>query len=132
MTQTSDPTKSILDSTKKMLGIAPDYDVFDPDIIMHINSVFVTLNQLGIGPNEGFSIEDSSKEWDAFLGSDPLLNNVKSYVYIKVRMIFDPPATGFTQQSMQQMAQELEFRMSVNRENKDWVDPNLPVIPPPP
>lgn len=123
-TPTPDSRNSILDSTKKALGIDPDYDVFDPDITMHINSVFVTLNQLGIGPAEGYAIEGADEEWSAFLGNDKLLNNVRTYVYLRVRILFDPPSTSFTLDAMKQQIQELEWRISVYREGKSWTDPN--------
>lgn len=114
---------SILTSTKKALGLAEDYEAFDPDIIMHINSVFSTLNQLGIGPTLGFMIEDKEALWDTFLGSDPRLNNIKTYVYLRVRMLFDPPQTGFHTQAMQDQIKELEWRINVQREDEHWVDP---------
>lgn len=109
----TDPTKSILDSTKKSVGLSEDYDAFDPDLIMHINSVFFTLNQLGVGPAEGFAIDSASQEWDAFLGTDPRLNAVKSYVYIKVRLLFDPPATSFGISALEKQATEYEWRLNV-------------------
>lgn len=118
---------SILDTTKKALGIAFDYDVFDSDIIMHINSAFSTLNQLGIGPAEGYMIEDDQETWDAFLGNDPMLNSVKTLVYLKVRLVFDPPQTGFAQEAMKQQIQELEWRLNVYREGKDWTAPVVTV-----
>jgi hypothetical protein len=109
-------TESILDSTKKALGVGADYDVFDADIIMYINSVFVNLQQLGIGPAEGFAIEDANTTWDAFLGTQQLLNQVKSYVVFKVRLAFDPPPSSFHIGSLEKQIQELEWRMSVVRE----------------
>lgn len=109
-------TTSILDSVKKVIGLASDYDEFDADIIMHINSVFSTLNHLGVGPENGFSIEDATTTWDAFIGTDSRMNFVKTYVYLKVRLLFDPPATGYLVDSMEKQAQELEWRMNVIRE----------------
>lgn len=108
---------SILDTTKKALGLGADYDGFDPDIIMHINSVFFTLNQLGVGPSEGFAISGSDETWDAFLGSDLRLNAVKSYVYIKVRLLFDPPANSFGISALEKQATEYEWRLNVHVEN---------------
>lgn len=110
-------TDSILDSTKKVLGIAADYDEFDTDILMNINSVFSTLNQLGIGPVEGFTIEDSVPTWDAFLMGDHRLNFVKTYVHLKVRLVFDPPTTAHMLNAMQEQIKELEWRINVVREN---------------
>jgi hypothetical protein len=121
-------TDSILNSTKKILGVATDYTVFDVDILTHINSVFSTLNQLGIGPEEGFAIEDESATWDAFLGDDLRLNNVKTYVYLRVRLLFDPPTTSFLIASLKEQVQELEWRMNVQREGDAWVDPDPPLV----
>lgn len=109
-------TESILDSTKKYLGLGADYDVFDQDIMMNINSVFVTLQQLGIGPAEGFAIEGADATWDTFLGTQALLNTVKQYVFFKVRLAFDPPPTSFHIASLEKQIAELEFRMSITRD----------------
>ena len=111
---------SILDSTKKALGIAPDYDVFDPDLIMHINSVFSTLHQLGIGPDDGFAIEDADATWDLFLDGDKLLNSIRTYMYLRVKLIFDPPATSFALSSMKEQVQEHEWRLTVYHDGKVW------------
>jgi hypothetical protein len=125
---TSDPKKSILDSTKKALGLASEYDVFDPELVMHINSVLASLSQIGIGAPEGFAIEGSNEEWDAFLGDDnPLFNNVKSYVYLRVRLLFDIPTNAFAVSAIEKQIQELEWRISVQRETTAWVAPNPPV-----
>lgn len=114
----ADPIESILDSTKKALGLGADYDGFDPDIVMHINSVFFTLNQLGVGPDGGFAITDSEDTWDAFLGGDPRLSAVKSYVYLKVRLLFDPPANSFGISAMEKQISEYEWRLNVHVENQ--------------
>lgn len=119
--------QSILNSTKKTLSIAPDDPSFDIDIIMHINSIFSVLNQLGIGPVDGYMIEDSEDTWDAFIGSGSKLNLVKTYVYLRVRMLFDPPGTSFFKESMEKQIAEFEWRLSVHREGESWVDPTLPV-----
>jgi hypothetical protein len=121
---------SILTSVKKVLNIDASYTAFDEDILMHINSVFATLTQLGVGPATGFAIEDDTATWDAFLGTDPRLNNVKTYVYLRVRMLFDPPATSYLIDAMTAQIRELEFRMNVYREETAWVDPDpAPTIP---
>lgn len=117
-------TNSILDSVKKVLGVDFDYDVFDLDLTMHINSVFSTLNQLGIGPVNGFMIEDDTVTWDAFLGDDSRLNNVKTYIYLRVRMLFDPPQTAYLVTALKEHIQELEWRLNVYREGTAWVDPD--------
>jgi hypothetical protein len=120
---------SILSSTKKVLNLADEYVAFDQDVIMHINSVFSTLNQLGVGPVEGFMIEDKVATWDAFLEDDPRLNHIKTYIYLRVRMLFDPPQTGFHTTAMQEQIKELEWRLNVQREDTQWVDPTPPVVP---
>ena len=107
---------SILNDTKKVLGVDEEATEFDTDIIMHINAVFATLHQLGIGPIQGFRIEDNTVKWDAFLGDDARLNSVKTYVYLSVRLSFDPPATSFVIASMKEQIQELEWRLNVVRE----------------
>lgn len=116
-------TDSILTSTKKVLGIADDYVVFDPDIIMHINTVFTTLNQLGLGPDIGFSIEDDTATWDAFLDGNLNYNSVKTYVYLRVRLLFDPPTTSYLITSMKEQVQELEWRLNIQREGTSWTPP---------
>jgi hypothetical protein len=113
-------TNSILDSTKKNLGIAPTNRAFDLDIITHINSVFSTLQQLGVGPTAGFEIDDEITVWGDFLGGNIPLNQVKTYVYMRVKLIFDPPANSFGISSMDDQIKEMEWRMMV------LVDPPLP------
>ena len=121
-------SNSILTSTKKILGIDDDYTAFDLDIITHINSAFVTLTQLGIGPTNGFMIEDATTTWDAFLGSDIRLNSVKSYVYMRVRLLFDPPTTSYLITALNEQLKELEWRLNVGREETEWVDPTPTTI----
>lgn len=106
-------TDSILDSVKKAIGFDPTYTAFDVDLTMHINSVFSTLHQLGVGPENGFSIDDSTAVWGQFIGATPNINSVKSYVAIKVRLIFDPPATSFVIASMEKVVQEFEWRLNI-------------------
>ena len=114
---------SILNNTKKILGIAEDYDVFDTDIIIHINSVLNTVTQLGIGPEEGFMIEDSTATWVDFIGNDKRLNTVKSYVYLRVRLLFDPPTTSYLINAINEQCREMEWRLNVTREGDKWTDP---------
>lgn len=118
---------SILNSTKKILGLDPEYEVFDLDIITHINSVFSTLAQLGVGPVDGFMIEDAEAEWADFIGDDPKVNMVKTYIYLKVRQWFDPPQTSYLLSALDAQSQQLEWRLNVNREETEWVDPDPPV-----
>jgi hypothetical protein len=117
-------TDSILDSTKKVLNLDADYTSFDQDIIMHINAAFSTLNQLGVGPQSGFMIEDNEAVWFDFLAGDLRLNNVKTYVYLRVRMLFDPPTIGYLVDAMQKQIEELEWRINVQRESIAWTDPD--------
>lgn len=104
---------SILNDTKKLLGIEADYPAFDLDILMHINSVFSTLHQLGVGPEEPFSIQDDKTDWSAFLGENKHINSVRSYIFLKVRLLFDPPATSFSQEAFKKQAEEYEWRLNV-------------------
>lgn len=106
--------ESILTSIKKMLGISEDYEHFDSDIIMHINSVLMILTQLGVGPAEGFSIQDKTATWTDFLSEDlSSLEGVRSYVYMKVRLMFDPPTSSAAIESMTRMVSEFEWRLNV-------------------
>ena len=105
---------SILTSVKKMLGITEDYEHFDADLIMHINSVFMILTQLGVGPSEGFSIEGKLDTWDDFISTGSNLEAVKSYVYLKVKLLFDPPLSSSVMESMNRMISELEWRLNVS------------------
>lgn len=105
--------ESILTSIKKMLGIEEEYTQFDEDIIMHINSVFLNLTQLGVGPAEGFFIEDDTDTWDDFIGDSTQLQAVKTYMYLKVKLLFDPPLSSSVIESMNRMISELEWRLNV-------------------
>lgn len=107
--------KSILYSVKKVLGLGAEYTPFDEDVILHINSAFATLHQIGVGPAEGFSIEDEVSEWDQFF-DDAVLNHVKSYVCDFVRLRFDPPQTGFGTTAIQERLKEYEWRINVAAE----------------
>lgn len=108
---------SILTSIKKQLGIAEEYDHFDPELIQHINSVFMILTQLGVGPSEGFVIEDSSSVWSDFLSNTIKLEAVKTYIGHKVRLMFDPPQSSAVMESINRTISELEFRLNVAADN---------------
>lgn len=109
--------KSILTSIKKLLGIAENYKNFDTDIIIHINSALMVLNQLGVGPSQGFSIKDETNTWDEFIPEDRAdMESIKSYVYMKVRLLFDPPASSAAITSMEKLISEFEFRINVAAE----------------
>ena len=120
--------QSILKSVKKVLGLEADYSAFDQDVLMHINSVFSVLQQIGVGPDTGFAIEDDTATWDTFLGTDPKLNMAKTYVWGRVRLLFDPPQNSFLKDSLEKQLLELEWRLNVNREVVSLVNP----LPPPP
>lgn len=120
---------SILNSTKKTLGIADDYTAFDLDIITHINTALSTLTQLGVGPVGGFMIEDDGAVWEDFLGeSDFQLNSVKSYVFLRVRQLFDPPTTSYLIESFDRQIREIEWRLNVHREETGWQSPISPSL----
>ncbi len=108
---------SILTSVKKMLGITEEYTHFDPDIIMHINSVLMDLKQLGVGPQEGFFIEDDTYTWDDFIGDTSKLQAIKTYVYLRVKLDFDPPQNSSVASAMERRLNELTFRLNVETES---------------
>lgn len=107
---------SILNYVKKALGIQPDFTHFDPELIMFINGTFSTLHQLGVGPEVPFEISSSDDLWEAFIQTETELNSVKTYVYLKVKLLFDSPATSHARTSLQDMAKELEWRLNVASE----------------
>lgn len=108
---------SILTSIKKLLGIPEDYEQFDLDIIIHINTVLMILTQLGVGPSKGFSIVDKEAKWSDFLPDDKNLESVKSYIGTKVRLIFDPPLSSTVVECMNRLVSELEFRINAEAES---------------
>ena len=113
--------ESILDSIKDMLGIRSDYTYFDDTIIADINSVFSVLTQLGVGPTTGFYIRDGTTVWNEYLSDDSRLEFIKTYIYLRVRLMFDPPQTGPLIESINRQIEELQFRINVA------VDPNINV-----
>lgn len=126
----------ILVNVKKLLGLDEAYTAFDLDIITHINTVFSLLNQLGIGPDAGFMIEDETATWDTYLVKsdatpDLLLNNVKTYMFMRVRLLFDPPTTSFLVDAWKEQIKELEWRLNVKREGESWTDPDPTPVPDP-
>lgn len=118
-------TTSILGDVKKALGLAADYEAFDADITMHINSVFADLNQLGVGPEAGYAIATAADTWDELIGDEKRLNAVKSYVYLAVKMLFDPPSTGYVLTSMEKLIEKAEWRLTVAADEIN----NPPLIP---
>lgn len=111
---------SILLSIKKMLNVHEDDHSFDPDIVMLINSTFVTLNQIGVGPIKGFAITDDSETWDEFIADadDISINSVKTYIYLKVRLVFDPPTSSSVMEAINKNVNELEWRLNVIAESR--------------
>lgn len=122
---------SILTSIKKMLGLDEDYEAFDTDIIIYINGELATLNQLGVGPKEGFSITGKNETWSTFLMPtilassiesnkiESFLSFVKTFVYLKVRVKFDPPNNSFVLQALKEDAKEYEWRIVTQVERRD-------------
>lgn len=108
--------QSILVSVKKILGISANYTPFDLDIITHINTAFSSLNQLGVGPIDGFEIQDSGPVWSDLSIPINQLGMVRTYVFLKVRMLFDPPTTSFHITAMENQIREHEWRLSIFRE----------------
>lgn len=107
---------SILLTVKKMLGLPSDYTPFDLDVIVHINSAFLTLNQLGIGPSTVFSITDKSNTWDEFTNDEPDMEAVKNYIFLKVRMLFDPPSSSIIMDALKTASDEMLFRLNVQKD----------------
>ena len=104
---------SILNSTKKLLGITPEYEHFDADLIMHINAVFLILNQMGVGPDVPFVITDSTATWDEFSQNINEIQMVKSYMGNKVKYLFDPPQSGSVMNALTETIKEQEWRLNV-------------------
>lgn len=107
---------SILNSIKKLLNISDQDTNFDTDIIIHINSTFFTLRQLGVGPANGYKIKDAENKWNEFLTEADDLESVKTYIYLKVKLVFDPPLNGSLMQSFKETIRELEWRLNVSVE----------------
>jgi len=107
---------SILNSTKSILGVDPTYSAFDIDIITHINAAFSVVNQLGVGPDVGFMVNDETAMWADLSLPMNQLNLLRSYIFLKTRMMFDPPASGFLLDATNKQIQEFEVRLSYLRE----------------
>lgn len=117
--------ESILKTIKKLIGLAEGYTVYDEDVKVFINGAISTLTQLGIGPSAGFMIEDATTTWGAFVGDDPRLSAVKTYIHLRLKLIFDPPQTSFAITAFEKQIEELAWRLNVVREEDSWVDPTL-------
>lgn len=105
--------KSILISIKKLLGLSDEYEAFDTDIVIHINSVLGILTQLGVGPKEGFVITDETEKWDDYIQDKTEINFVKTYIYLKVRLLFDPPQNASLIKAIEDSIKEYEWRLNV-------------------
>jgi len=108
---------SILTLIKKLLGVEEEYTHFDQDITMHINSVLFILTQLGVGPSNGFIITSKSETWVDFLGDRKDLSPVQTFIYLKVRLLFDPPTSSFVLEAIERQIAEFEWRLNVQIEN---------------
>jgi hypothetical protein len=120
--------QSILRNTRKILGIGTNDTSFDLDVILHINSAFAILHQMGVGLLEGFSIEDETPVWSEFIFGfpefDPYLGLIKTCVYLRVRLAFDTPQMGYLVKALEEQIAEHEKRLSLAREETQWIDPN--------
>lgn len=113
---------SILTSVKKVLGIAEDYTHFDADLIMHINSTLAILAQMGVGHSANFRITDKTQTWDEFINGDAAIDDVKTYICLKVRYVFDPPSSSSILDAMARTISELEWRLNVAAETVVYDD----------
>ena len=108
---------SIVVSIKKMLGLDDDYTPFDTDVIIHINAAFMTLCQMGVGPREGYEVSDYDQTWSDFLTNKVMLGAVKTWVYLQVKMAFDPPTNSFLMDAMKQQSEQILWRLNVQAES---------------
>lgn len=111
--------ESILDSIKVLLNVQHYDEAFDKELILHINSVLMICSQLGIGPAECFSITGSTETWDQFLSGRTDVEAVKNYIYMKIRLVFDPPTNSFTLDAMKRMVEEYEWRLTIQTKGAD-------------
>ena len=109
-------SESILDTMKEMLGIDAGVTAFDTEITIHLNSAFMALTQLGAGPSSGFSVADKTTKWSDYLGTEKNLEAVKSYLFLKVKIVFDPPERAAVMDAYKSQISELEFRINVQAE----------------
>lgn len=116
----AEPNDSILDTTKLQLGLDPEDDTFDVELILHINTVFFVLDQLGVGPAGGYMITSRDNKWTEFVGINALAA-VKSLMGLRVKLIFDPPATGPATEAIERQVQQLEWRLNIQMEGVRWV-----------
>lgn len=122
-----DISSSILETIKKLVGIPSDYYVYDLDLVIAINSSFMILNQLGVGPEKPFSIKGSSETWKDFFGDEEIFELAKSYIYLRARLLFDPPASGVLHEAVERQISEFEWRMHVQADYNDSKIEEIPV-----
>mgnify|MGYP007022403675 CR=1 FL=1 len=109
--------ESILIDVKRLIGFTEEYEVFDKDIIIHLNSTFMILRQLGVGPEDGFTIKDKSSLWSDFIPEDcKYFEGVKTYVYAKAKLVFDPPQSSIVKDCLEQTVREFEWRLKEEAE----------------
>lgn len=116
--ENSELDKSILNSIKKLLGLSESDTSFDTDVTIHINSAFMILNQLGVGPEKGFRISNSEAKWTGYVSDNTDLEALKTYIYLKVKIIFDPPLSTTVMEAHKEVVKEMEWRLNVNAESK--------------
>lgn len=118
--------ESILSTVKKLLGVTDDYDYFDQDLLIHINSALMSLSQIGVCPSQDFYTLDKDTTWSEYLGYDYQENidfgSIKSYIYLKVKLLFDPPQNSFTIEAINKMIAEMEWRINIVSENQNGGD----------
>lgn len=118
--------ESILSTVKKLLGVTDDYDYFDQDLLIHINSALMSLSQIGVRPSQDFYTLDKDTTWSEYLGYDYQENidfgSIKSYIYLKVKLLFDPPQNSFTIEAINKMITEMEWRINIVSENQNGGD----------
>lgn len=110
---------SILQTIKKLIGITEEYTPFDMNIIIHINTAFMILNQLGVGPKDGFCISDETTTWNEYDAGLVNIGTIKTYVYLRVRLLFDPPSSSTINEIINKQILELEYRLNVSAESKN-------------
>ena len=111
--------ESILSTIKKLIGFEDDYTQFDIDLIIHINTAFASLAQIGSNLKEGFSITDKNNLWSEYTTNTAILEPVKMYVYLKTKMVFDPPASSMVIETVKQTINELEFRIQISADSSN-------------
>lgn len=114
--------ESILETIKKMLGMEAEYTHFDTDVKVNINTALMTLTQLGVGPTKGFYITSEADKWEDIITGEFDLEGIKSYIYLRVRLLFDPPTSAFVLNSMENQIKELEWRIRVNSEEASDIE----------